>query len=433
MKMKIEDYKEQISIIEFIQFRKDLDFVLTRDWKHVKAYIPQRDNDGKIVYNGTSPVKKEHILIARIDANHHKRTKVPGNENLPVVINEVYFTVSDFDKSKPKSIIDFINDFVLRNNDKINFGHVIGVMEQYMKHKDFVALVNSSIDLKESKPSNGSNQSKPKKIKLDLPSENTFNYLKSRGIKSETYLSPMFIGTYGSIKSEDTFNKDRPAFPLFNEDGKIHTIQSIDFNGTTHNGKYMLKDIPRNSSLYQSNFIPKETNTIVMIESPEKAMAHYQLFKDELNSQRIRPFYNSSCGQFTANDLDVIRRHAAYKNIDNYIICFDNDKAGHVYTINTLLTLNYVLPSIKELTVNSENIHLVLGKNTEDIMKQKGINYKVENDLIIINDKTQNLFKKLQPDNVRVHSSITSDFLDDLNSNLKLPFQFKDNNKQYSI
>lgn len=424
-RLTLDYYKEHISIVEFIKFRKNLEFVLVREGKVIKAFRHVKDKEGNPIKHNGKYSKKDKLIISQYT-----------NPKTGVTKEVFFYREEDPQLTTPKSIIDFVQDFIFQGKP-LDFRRITGVLKQYMDHPEFKHREQTEMFTVTAKEPKESSATKKAKLKLGQPTLETFDYLKSRGITRETYNHPIFIGTYGShLDQKDTFNLIRPAFALIDEDNKLHTLQTIDFNGTHHRGKYLLSNISRDGALYQSNFIPKETNTIILVESPEKAMAHFQLYRNEMEQQKVRPFYLSSCGNFTQGDLSVVRRQLEYRGLKYLITAFDNDKAGFSYTLHTLLTLNFVNPDFKIKHEDSTQIHIEFNKNMKEFFTRKSIPFKEENNLLKTSISPSILFKKILPENINTHIPLSKDFLDDLATNSKLPFRFKNtfnNNQNLSL
>lgn len=418
--MTIDEIKQKVSIIEFIKFRKDLDFTFKREGQYLKAYVPVRDKENNIQVQNDKVLKKEHIIICRLDKLAEDKETVIGK-------HEVYYEVGNMDVKKPKSIIDFVSEFVLREN-KIDFTKVMGVLYRYMNNPSFVHIDESKIDLIAKNKIKQSNE-KSKKIVFDLPSKNTFDYLKGRGLETKTLLDDKFIGTYGSYTIPEKGIADRPAFSLISKDNKLQTVQWVDYSNGTRGelGKRFVEGVKRENALYKTNY-HIENNVICLLESPEKAMAHYQLFQNNLKEQNNNPLYLSSCGTITKNDLITVEDLAKNKNFNKYILAFDNDERGNVFTINTIFHLNKI-DSYATLGEDSNGKRGFIIKSedsnkTQEFLNSKKINFKTENNTLFILDDFEKISKKLTSPTMVIHTSITKDFLDDLQDNKKLPFNF---------
>jgi hypothetical protein len=416
-KFTLDEIKTRVSIIELIKFRKNLDFILKRDGKNVKAFVPKRNDDGSIVYTDRKPQKKTNLLISRV---------IPKGKTEEI---EVFYNVSSFDKSKPGSVLDFVHIHIFKNqpHSKPDFKLITGLLYQYMESKDFVLLKNSTIDLPVANSS--SNKKSDKKVKLQFPNESTFAYLKSRGISAETLRSPVFIGTFGSYTEHNEENEivinEKPAFPILNLNGKIQTLQWIDFDGERHKGKYLVSNVPRNDALYKSNYL-KETNTAIITESPEKCKAHYQLYKPQMDKQKVRPKYYSSLGYFTLNDLKHLIQDCNRNQIKNKIFAFDNDIKGLRYTFASFVYLNGLDVDFK--MDESKNNTLDISIQTKDFQGDK-YNYDKTRKILNIKQITfidnkdgsltfnlpqTQLINKLKSKDFNIHLSITNDFLDEI-------------------
>lgn len=412
----LDYYKSQISIIEFIKYKKDLDFELQKKGKQVLAFRVSKNNP---------EIKLDQIAIYRLE-------KKSTNS-----LYEVFYYKDNINSKTPGSIIDFVNTFVLGNKDQIDFKQIVGVLKDYMSSKEFVNIENSYELNLSNKPSEAIKETKAKDY-FTLPSSNVFSYLSQRGINTKTYLNNLFIGTYGSFNNpRNSSQHDLPAFALKHKN-KLHTLQWINYkNGRVvkldDNYKFFLKDIKRSGSLYSTNFMPSHksnsTNTSIIIESPEKAMAHYQLFEDDFLSSGVRPQYNSSCGNITKNDLLQVVEFNSEKNIKNYVLAFDNDQAGKLYTLNSILIIDDQLKSTFQY--RNKELFLKFSPENQTYLNNHSIEYNLLNSEFKIKTPIDLIIKKIVPKNIIIHTSISKDFLDDLNSSKKLPFKFKfsDNNQ----
>lgn len=420
---RIEDFKKAISIAEYLKFRKDLGFRLTRQGKHIKAFIPALDKDGNVMKQGGKIVKNKSILIARIKT----RFKNTG-ETADI---DVYWDMNHMEWEKPKTIVDLIKEEVLGvHQGPGDFKQIIGAMKQYINHPSYVPFEETQFDNLVPAKTGTHRSVKELDVEYMYATPKTHDYLRNRGIPYDTLSSPAFMGCYGT-------HKDLPAFLLTSINNKKRTLQYVDYNSKTkeHSGKYFLSGFPRKGAMHQSNFLP-DTNCLAILESPEKSMAHYTLFRQDMNGQKIRPQYLSSCGGFTQNDIQFVKQRAEDKNINRFILSFDNDIAGYHSTVKLFLELN---------NVDSKKVEVVKTHEPGEYMfrlpleAQNVVNQQLKNDhrfgvggthFLSFIGKPETFFKLLQTDNIRIHQSITKDFLDDLNAGHKLPFRFKDDRNQ---
>jgi hypothetical protein len=423
--LNIQDFKENISIYEFI---KNLggNWRLKKDGRNVKAYLLDEKDP---------TIKKASLIIARLD----KEGKT----------TEVYFNTDQFDKSKSKSIIDFVGEWVLGkvNIEKKDFFEIKKILHKYIQSDKFVNIENSTIDIPLKSTNN--NPHKPKiAVEYEPPQKAVFDYLKSRGIDHSTYMDPIFLSSYGNYKMPVKNSKmeiinhvDKPAFPLF-INKKLQTLQWIDIKTDDKRSKYFQEGIDRNGAMFMST-IKKETNTLILIESPEKAMAHYQLFKESMKDNKIHPLYASSCGNFTSQDMITIKGlQNEYPQINKTVLAFDNDDAGHKFTLNYLLSKHEVYDAVidtvpKQLyseldTVPKLPMRLFLNapsKPITELIPQQNQLEQIFNSIptqkqwgstiLSLHDLTKTL------PNTIIHESFTKDFLDDLKEGYKNPFNPK--------
>jgi len=506
----INDYKQLISIYEFIKFRSDLGFQFKRDGQNVIAYKLKQNSDGTIAYNleGKS-IKEDKLTIARIsdeksgsrevyfENNDYgiKGSKATSNiikdsiydfldktlsknhdyvsakkllieylnksefsiQPISQVLKEILDSnrinesriqqsgvsafIHDFIKENPitftkaasKSIIDFVHEFVLRNPPgNINFKQIFGVLNDYLNSGKFIELKNSTIDILTKDNKAKSTNSLPKNA-FTFPGKETFDYLKSRGLGSINSV-PEFIGQFGTYNDDQKGYTNKPAFPLICDDKKLQTIQWIEFDGEKHEFKKFAKDVPRNGSVFTSNY-NGERNIGILTESPEKAMAHFLLYKDQLTAQKMKPVYYSSCGNLTHESIKTISKLSFEKSIKNYICSFDNDHAGIKYTLDFAAYKNGVDISVtsKQLEGNSVQVEIIINDGTDQYNHDKFNRlfkipeYKTVNGKLSFTTTPEIFFQKFSAPHISVHQSLQKDFLDDLNLNQKLPFKFDKN------
>lgn len=399
--MRIEDFRYSCSIYEYIKtYHKN--FFLKKDGKNIKAYT-LNPND--------KTIKETNLIISRL-------TDEKTGEQY-----EVYYNVWDIDKRSPKSIIDFVGEFKYNLNtiQGRDFFKVKAALKRYIDSSNFVHIDNSTIDIQSKKRSLVARNNKP--IKFEIAQQPMYDYLYSRGISKETLLSPLFIGTIGMYTVNEGEPQERkvPAFPI-KIGKKIKTVQWLDIKNDSERSKYFAEGTVRDGATYQTNYTPK-VNTIILIEAPEKAMAHYQQYHKQMNQQNIYPLYHSSCGQITQLDLTKIEEHAFEKNINQYITCFDNDRAGKIYTINTILHITGLRNYSADILGDKATIKFTSQEDENNLMRS----LHSSNVLFEFSKKTfkvsiSELFK-INP-TIIDHRSISKDFLDDLKHDKKLPHKF---------
>src|SRR6218665_2525095 len=285
MSSKINDFKEKISLVDFILSRPGLSYKISDSTKKNAIVMYRELTDEK----GNS-FKSDSILVSRFSKGEHTYDQ--------------YFKTHDNWKDKTFSVVDFVHEIILNNlpGDQIDFRQVFGILNQYINSPQYVSPEDSQYNLKVNRKVNHADISRVRDV-IKHPTSETFEYLKSRNITPETYLDPIFVSTYGNyvheIKDKETdkviATKNNPIFIYQNEHNRAHTVQRIVelFNPDQtlkSRDKFFLKDIYKSSALYKTAKTSK-TNINIVVEAPEKAMAHYQLSKEQLDNNDYSPYY----------------------------------------------------------------------------------------------------------------------------------------------
>lgn len=357
---KIEEYKNKVSLIDYIQY-KNLPFTTSdkSSRNQVKIYEEKTNDQGDLI-------KGDTIIISKFT----KEGKIYDN----------YFIADGgMEKNNSYTIIDFVHSYVLGNNPmhKADFAKIFKELDDYIKSPQYVRPEDSVISLKIHSKSNSESLSITDEVRNNLkaPTKEMFDYLKSRRINKDIYISEIFTSTYAIYNYENgNYLKDNPSFLYLNEKNKIQTIQQI-VEYTGENGfvreKYFLKDIDKGNALWKSNKL-SNINLILITEAPEKCMAHYQIYKNDMLKNNIVPYYLATGGNINEQQLKHIYNISKEYNKE-LILSYDNDLPGRFYTIKTLLYFNS--PHIqfnKTLINNNEHYHIA-------IVSDDSINFKKDN------------------------------------------------------
>lgn len=345
---KIEYYKNKISLIDYIQY-KELPFTISdkSSRNQLKIYHETTNEYGDLVRGDT-------LIISRFK----KEGKIYDN----------YFNAIDDWKNKTLTIIDFVHNYVFdkKPTDKVDFAAVFQELDDYINSPHYVNPEDSVITLK-THTGNGNNSTAvitdDIKKNIKAPTKEMFDYLKSRRLNTNIYISDIFTSTYAIYTyQKGSFIKDNPAFLYLNEKNKIKTIQQIvEFQGEKGlvRQKYFLKNVDKGNALWKSNKL-NDINLVILTEAPEKCMAHYQIYHKDMEKNNIIPYYLATGGNVNDNQLEHI-----YNILKEYnkelILSYDNDLPGQFYTVKTLLYFNSPYIELnKSLINNIEHYHIAL-------------------------------------------------------------------------
>lgn len=171
----------------------------------------------------------------------------------------------------------------------------------------------------------------PTQYKLIFPtfrSLDTFHYLRSRGISSQTLNSEIFKNICLYFNENNYFNI---AFPLYNTEYKINGLDLRNYNF-----KRFAKHSDKSHCVWLST-CPDHAKEIVICESPIDCLSFHQLYRQ--GSSEI--LYISTGGNLTYNEVKTILSILKEKitNHPQWTIAFDNDRMGRYYTAILLLSL----------------------------------------------------------------------------------------------
>lgn len=355
---RINHFKSKISLIDYILSRPNLGFKISDRSKKNSIVMFREIKD-----QNNNNMKVDTIIISRFSNGQDEYDQ--------------YFK-SDSNWSKNSySVVDFIHEYVLGNlpSEKPDFGKIFGILDQYIKSDKYVSPDETTFDLKTNLKFEKIDNSNIRDL-VKQPTQETFDYLKSRNITQETYFDPIFQSTYGNFVYEHQSESkiicyNNPIFLYKNEQNKLQTFQKIvetKTDGKLSREKLFLKGSDKSSSLYKSEKSQK-TNLIVVAEAPEKCMAHYQLSKEQFQKEEKNPYYLATGG----TPADEQLKHMT-KIIKEYkypvVLGFDNDKAGELYTLKTLANIISPNNNVSFQTVN-DTIHIGFSLNSEGLESKK--------------------------------------------------------------
>jgi len=427
---KIDDFKAQISLV---------DFILSHGFRLSDKRRTQKELR---VTNGT-----DTLIVVPVSAG--KAT------------SDIYFNVhEDWTKHNSRSIIDFVHEFVLRNSQYTpkNWHEIFTVLNQYLGNELYVHPGHSKFKVaqKESNPTQQfSIKEAQEHLNLNYPNAVSFDYLKSRNITEETFLSPPFRETFGVFYfrfSEDKIYEN-PAFLYKDTENKLQNIQQIVSrklaDGNMQRSKMFLKNAPRNETLYKGNLIKdkKRVNFLVVCEAPEDCMAHYQLSKNDpsfrdKNNFPMFPYYLATGGFASEQQLEHISKIARELK-KTILLAYDNDRMGEIYTLKTMVALAGANTEIKSTTKDNKptiticfetetlkkqgienNIFATLNKSFNDVVTEEVLihqKHQVAMHIVQTTDSVQKLIEFLRVEvkkttglKVAVHKPITKDWVEDL-------------------
>lgn len=453
---RVNYFKTKISLIDFIMSRPNLGFQISDSSKknNVVLYRNLEDTSG-------NSIKSDQILISRYNN---------GEDHY-----DHYFKVQD-DWKKVYSVVDFVHEYILRNppGSDIDYRKIFGILDEYINSSKYVSPEESKFDLKANvSRGSGINPSYKTRDIIQLPTQETFDYLKSRNISQEVYMDPIFLSTYGSHRHETAIENGKiinkldfspeewstktnirvqmnPAFVYLNDNNRLqivqHIIETRDENKELKNRQKLFLKGEKAGGLFKSNKT-KDTNLVVLTEAPEKAFAHYQLSKDQFDREKKSPYYIATGGNISVEQLKHIS-----KIVKEYrfplVTGFDMDAAGSLYTLKVLAAIINEGNHIAFQTVNDKPMIAVQinnvftkegGSGKEAYMFQSahaGISRLFEStdpNERIFNAKDQTMYFHNTPENIQSvqkvfqdviqkhlsipvikHSPVTKDWVDDL-------------------
>jgi len=340
---KIDDFKAQISLIDFIL-------------SHGFRFSDKRRTTKELrVTNGT-----DTLIVVPVSAG--KATC------------DQYFDIKkDWTSLNSRSIIDFVHEFVLKNSDyePKKWSEIFTVLDRYVGNELYVHPSHSAFKVQpiESNPLQQFSIEKAQKhLDLKYPNAVSFNYLKSRNITEETFLSPPFRETFGVFNFHYSEQKiyENPAFLYRDTENKLQNIQQIISrklpDGNTQRTKMFLKNASRNETLYKGNLIKNKerVNFLVVCEAPEDCMAHYQLSKNDPSFRNKNgfprfPYYLATGGYTSEKQLEHICK-IAQELKKTVLLAYDNDRMGEIYTLKTMFKLTGIKSQLNSKTLNNKTI-----------------------------------------------------------------------------
>ena len=368
-------YKKNVNLAEFILYISDLFLIDKKSTlSQPRFFIPLRDQEGNMLFKKNGHVEKQTILVLSI-------SKIDGNY--------LYWDVTNggFEKGQTKTIIDFVQDFVLSLNS-FDYLAIVNVIEQYINSKRFISPEVSCFKLEPFKT--------PEEKILQIDKSNLTPYLDqtyliNRGFKETVINSPIFYPTIKNYKAANVIQQEingttqtktiwnkYTAFLLINQTGlvglnckkqlnKDETFKKIEGN--------------KSNSLYLSAVLENQTTfgQLVVTESAEDCMAHYQLHGQNQNKS-IR--YAATSGQVTTLQCDLLSQLYDKYNIEEFVLAMDNDTTGAFYNAKIL--------SLLELSTLQNN-----GLNIDVQKSNKGSNFSIVIDKRLTKLDTNDILKTI--------------------------------------
>lgn len=414
---RINHFKSQISLVEFILSRPSLGFKIS-DKSKKNAIVVYRE------------IKDEH-------SNAHKVDNLIISRYFDGETSYDYFfkTTDDF-RNNSKTIVDFIHEYVLHKlpQEKPDFAKIFGILDQYIKSDKYVDPNESKWEMKIHQKRDTVELPDNLRDLIKQPTQETFNYLQSRNINQDTYFNSLFLSTYGSythiLKSNDNSQTTyrRPVFLYLNSQNRLQTFQQIvEFDDKRE--KWFAKGVDRGEALYKSEKT-KSTNLIVITEAPEKCMAHYQLSYEQMKNDNLVPYYLATGGNVSKEQLNHM------SNIINemklpVVISYDKDKSGDLYTLKTLASIvSKDFCEFSHVTINDQQyLGITLNDDQSKIKNEKHFNVlqSFRGDLINLYSKIPHTerdskgfttFIKLTDDNV---NSVINSLMNRVQEHMKIP------------
>lgn len=184
------------------------------------------------------------------------------------------------------------------------------------------------------------------------------HYLQKRGIASDIINDPLFSSRIGTFKLGSTI--ENLCFNCYNSNDQFVTTCQRYFYGEKAIKQFPYFKDPSginlspssNGSVWRSNS-PKSPSFLLISESPEDAMAYYQLHHSLLKDKTL---IVSSLGNFRQDQATVISELAKQHNIDKFILANDNDAAGIRFDLMALCAISAQAASICPIAAASLNL-----------------------------------------------------------------------------
>lgn len=307
----LDDYKHEISLVDFMLqeqygFRKS------------KEFSP---NSPKIERVNEQGIKEEVYIIKRNEKGFFTFWS-PYDDNL-----------------KGKTIIDFVQDkHKLKNGGIFHLGMVRDLLDKYMKGEKYIAPSKSNY-------ANISLQQNTDVFKLHIKECTPYverSFLHDRGINDKTIDHPMFKDIIkNKIYEKEGRKFVNTAYLMLNETG----IGAINIRNKSVDSSFSGALGDRGNSLIMTQNSSLNLDKLIITESFEDAMAHYQLNEKELSKLNVR--YIATAGSLSEGQIPLIEKIIEKQQPKEFVIGFDNDIAGAYYRAKLMgkLQINNLIAS----------------------------------------------------------------------------------------
>lgn len=342
-------YKINISLPDFIIYSNcgfEIDSKSTS--KNPRFYTPLTDESGNVVMKSKNKPQKDSIIVVALSEKDD---------------HQLYWDIAHSGLDQAKTIIDFVNDYVLKNRSKsIDFKSVVEVLEAYLN--------DGHTQLKTTKSLFKLAPISKDRVPFDLSKLHRYEdqeYLENRHIYADIYDSDTFKGTVRSYKytyekpeTDKSTGKEKTttrqhsntAFIMVDEKG-IVAINTKYFRPSGETIKTIYGS--KKTSLYLSKLLTdiSSYDELVVSESPEDAMAYYAFFHQD----NIHTRYASTCGVVTEEQCSLITKQFNKYNIEHLILANDNDVSGAQQ--NAVILANFFPNSIyySEFTIDCKRVN----------------------------------------------------------------------------
>ncbi|MBE7443076.1 MAG: hypothetical protein HS119_11540 [Flavobacteriales bacterium] len=275
----------------------------------------------------------EKPMLERVADNNIKETyTVQRNQD-----NEfIYWSTKD-NNLKGKSIIDFVQD---NNKDSfkndLKLADINKLLEPYALDNRFIAHENCSI-----KKCNDKNLTIAKELKGLAPVHDR-TVLYNKGISDETIDNPLFKNIIHNIPGKDPMDI---GFVMINENG----FEAIDIRSLTINDSIGEKE---NAIICSKLETDPPITTLVVAQTMEEAMAHYELNYNSIQAEKNHIRYIATGGEPTMEQLRLIQKNIDILNPSTLAIASGNSITGEYQHCKIISSLN-LSPEGKSLYAKS--------------------------------------------------------------------------------
>jgi hypothetical protein len=275
----------------------------------------------------------EKPMLERIVGNEIKETyTVQKNQNDEFI----YWSTKD-NNLKGKSIVDFVQDNHKGNfNSDLNLKEVETYLAPFASDEKFLAQEDNPI-----KKCSDKNITIAKELKGLAPIQDR-TILYDKGISDETIDNPLFKNIIHNIPGKDPMDV---GFVMINEKG----FEAIDIRGIHSSDSIGEKENAIICSKLESD--PPIT-TLIITETMEEAMAHYELNYNSIQADKDHIRYIATGGEPTMEQLRLIQKNIDTLNPSTLAIATGNSLKGEYHQCKILSSLN-LSPEGKSLYAKS--------------------------------------------------------------------------------